>query len=268
MDSYSYVEVLREEFRGRQTKNETYSLRAFAKALKISHAHLSQVLRKKKRLSLNEAIRIGALLQWDEQRQRLFFLMVEYCWVRSRSEKERVAKELKAHSKAVAQKAYEVPAAHALKINSWHHFALLELSEIETFCPDPSWIAKKLEISATDVKKIIESLEIAGLLSVSDGFKKVHTNYTVGRVWTEEQKHARDKAHAFHLNQASKSLQSDSLSERDFSSVTMAFQKEKLPDAKKLIAEFRKSLLQLGERCSTKNSVFQLNVQFFEILGD
>ena len=61
-----------------------------------------------------------------------------------------------------------------LKVTSeLHHFSILELTHINSFNPDPSWIAKKLGISEQKAALAVERLIRLGFL-IQDGQELLH----------------------------------------------------------------------------------------------
>jgi transcriptional regulator with XRE-family HTH domain len=63
MRSVSFREVLQHELHARCERNPRYSLRAFARALALDHASLSQLLRGRRRVTTRAIRRIGKALR-------------------------------------------------------------------------------------------------------------------------------------------------------------------------------------------------------------
>lgn len=59
----AFREILQHELEQRRGRNARYSLRAFARALALDHASLSQILRGKRRLTPRTIRRLGAKLR-------------------------------------------------------------------------------------------------------------------------------------------------------------------------------------------------------------
>jgi transcriptional regulator with XRE-family HTH domain len=59
----SFRAVLQREFDQRRARNPRYSLRAFARALRVDHSALSQILRGRRRLTPRVIRRLGARLE-------------------------------------------------------------------------------------------------------------------------------------------------------------------------------------------------------------
>ena len=74
------------------------------------------------------------------------------------------------------------------------------------------------------------------------------------------------KAHFESLELARMSLERDAIDERDFSHITMAIDKKRIPEAKRRIREFRRSLCEFLEG-GDKEKVYRLNVQIFPMFG-
>jgi hypothetical protein len=67
-----YIKILQTEFINRKLVNPHYSLRTFAKDLRLKPNHLSYVLRRKKGLSKHNARTVAASLGYKEKEREIF----------------------------------------------------------------------------------------------------------------------------------------------------------------------------------------------------
>jgi len=81
---FNYIDFLKHQLELRLAKNQSYSLRAFARDLGLSASRLSEVLKKKKGLSINAAFLLTEKLGLTSKEKELFFLSVEALHSRSK----------------------------------------------------------------------------------------------------------------------------------------------------------------------------------------
>ena len=126
-------------------------------------------------------------------------------------------------------------------IADWYHFAILSLLETKDASSNIGWIAKRLRISRREAIGAVERMLRLGLLTKTiDGkLRLTRTSYTTSDEVTNT---AVRKNHSQILERARESLESDEIGMRDSTSMMMAINTERLPEAKKLIREFRDKL--------------------------
>jgi len=145
---------LQAEIASRCSGNPEYSLRAFAKSLDIDHSTLSQLVRGKRRMTVETIDRLCARLGVDEARTAAF-----------KSEALMNTREIPAAAyDAIVQLAQD--AAHLL--SEWTGFGILELLRLREFRPDSRWIANVLGVTADEVNVALQRLLRVGLLEMTD----------------------------------------------------------------------------------------------------
>jgi len=251
-------EILRENFVERIARNDSYSLRAFARDLEISPAFLSQILNGRRKPSLRQAIRLSAKLEFDEFERNDFL----------RSLANIQEESAKASVQRVGKRQPDVLTLELDRfrlVSDWYHGVILELMRTPDFRPSGGWIAKKIGISASEAGSAIKRLARLGLIRTED------------RRWERTQshvffptRHADVATKKFHRAMIGKAMDSLSSSEqrdyeaRDISGITMAIDPKRLGIAKKKIAVFRKQMSALLSKGET-SEVYQLNVQLFSL---
>ena len=142
-----------------------------------------------------------------------------------------------------AQKAdYELLAQDAFTvISDWYHFAILELTEVEDFKSDETWMARRLNIGVGEVRNAVERLLDFGLLNKNPKtgeLKQTHADLATpsGIPSREIRKHHRQI-----ILKAENSIESADINERDLSAMTFAFSESQMAEARRLIKEFRHS---------------------------
>jgi uncharacterized protein (TIGR02147 family) len=144
-------------------------------------------------------------------------------------------------------------------IADWFHFALLSLFETRNFRLDPDWAAKRLKLPVSLARSAFERFERLGILTRNERNELVFTpeNYASS---DDIPSAAVRQSHRQLLDLSKDSLDSCEVSQRDITSMSMAIDPSKLPEAKKLIRRFREQMsafLETGQR----DEVYALNVQ-------
>lgn len=238
---------LQTEYADRLRRNSRYSLRAFGRALDMDASSISQILAGKRRVSNK--------------------LIERVC------DKLGLSPELRIHlltGIAVAPKPvdnsnlyHQIPMDAFAVISDWHHYAILELTFTQNFDSSPAWIAKKLCISPTETKAAIERLERLDLIEVVDGkLRKTQafiTNFSDGFTGSALKNLQRQL-----LQKALDAIDEADPSEKDITSMTMSINPAKLPEARKLIQNFRRELCAFLED-GPRSRVYNLGVQLFPL---
>lgn len=247
--SQDYRQYLKAVLEERMSANPLYSLRAFARDLKISPQMLSFVLNKKKGLSPETAAEIAERLELDPAEASYFVDLVT--WLHSRSEQSRKIARYRIDERISASPKYRPLDVEAFKIISdWYHYAILEL----TFCPDfqsdPKWIAERLGISAHEASQALERLLALELLEKDKKGRLIKTELNISASYGTPSAALRKLARQL-LQKSIDSLETQSIEERDITNITMAIDPALLPEAKEMISSFRKKLcafLEQGKR--------------------
>src|SRR5262245_37974939 len=72
VESHSPAQFLKAQLLGRISRNPSYSVRAFARDLRISHSYLSQLLNERRRLSFRQAVQISDALNLSKEEKERF----------------------------------------------------------------------------------------------------------------------------------------------------------------------------------------------------
>lgn len=242
------IEWLNIELNIRREQNKRYSLRSFADFLGISSGMLSDILSGNRKFSIRLAHQACDALGYDETKRRDFISLVKTGHISSA-----LSSDDTHHSLSDEQ--------HAL-IDNDLSYPLLNLLDTDNFVYDLDWIARRLRTSPECVQETIDQLESLGVLSVSEN-KIVAAREHLWSTTEIPSAKIRD-AHKRQLQKASDALDETAIDLREFSSVSMAIDSRKIPQAKKLIDDFLKSMMSvLGE--GPKDEVYRLGVQFYNL---
>lgn len=260
-ENTSYRAVLREEFETRCSRNSLYSLRAFARDLKISPARISEIFSGKQGLSVVWAEKIASRLGYTAAETQVFCDLVQAESGKSEL-KRRLARTRLAQRASDKESSLQLDAFQA--IADWHHFALLELTTIARFKSDADWIAKRLGVSESAASLAIERLIRLGLLErASDGKLMAKDDFNASPDGIPSA--ALKQYHRQILEKALYALYRQSVSERSITNMILSFDQSSMQEAKELIKKFRRGFSRKLPASKVKDSVYCLSIQFFRL---
>lgn len=256
-DYRHYLKAILEE---RSKLKVGYSLRAFAGDLGMHPPRLSEILNEKKGLSLKAAGSVSSKLALSHDETEYFCDLVQHAHAKSPEQKRVASVRL---SKNRASDPYKLLKDDAYRsISEWYHYAILELTFTEEFQNDSNWIASRLKISPVQAKLALERLKRLKLLREVDGkLKKVDAHVTTSM---DIPSTAIRKTTSELLKKAASALEIQKIEDRDFSTLTMAIDKSKIPAAKEMIADFRRRLCDFLES-GQQQDVYCLSIQLFQL---
>lgn len=254
--------LLNEEFKKRKASNRSYSLRAFSRDLKVSSGFLSEVLSGKKRVSVDKAMALSRTLGWSWRDTQIFLQTAQLDSATSKHARRFIKSEIK---KTELQYGIfrNLKIQHFSPISNWYYFAIIEMTELAGFSDDPSWIANELQLDVQTATSALQYLKhYKYIYKNSKGRWIKNSNNAVKDVPSSEIR----KFHRQHLMNAERAIENQSFDKRHFSGITLAIDSKNIPKAINLITEFRSKMSVLMET-ETKNSLYHLAVQFFQLDG-
>ncbi len=135
-------------------------------------------------------------------------------------------------------------------ISDWHHYAILELTQTNGFQSNPGWIAKRLGIKTFEAEQALGRLKAMELIEEDAKGKLVRTKLNMTATFKIPNTALRKLARQY-LEKSIVALEEQAMEERDITNITMSIDPTRLPQAKKMIASFRRKLctfLEQGER--------------------
>lgn len=252
---------LLEELEHLRLKNPRYSLRAMAQRLGMSPGRLSEVMNGRRGLTRKTAEKIADRLDYDPKRRALFLATVE----RTNQTRSSSSATDPAPLKSIQPPKYDkidIDSFHV--VADWYHFAILSLMELNDFDPSPKWISSRLGITITQCEQAMERLKRTGLIEENKENGRLRSTGRNIETPTDIASSALKRSHRQTLEQAIQSLYDIPVEDRDITSMTMAISSKKLPEAKKLIREFRKKLAAFLEE-GKADEVYNLNIQLVPV---
>ena len=243
---------LQGELTRRCEANERYSLRAYARSLRIAPSALSAILNGKRPITGNMKLRLGLGLGLSPQDLGRF--------------QENKVQGTRAKGPGQTLEFQQIAFDAYAVIADWYHYAILELIYLENFQADPKWIAKSLGITKSEVNIAVERLQRVGLLKIENGTwtdttPNGHATNIQGNLTSE----ASRKLQRQILEKSIRALNEVPVTVRNHTSMTMAINTEDLPEAKERIANFRRELCAFLGRNGKPTQVYQLAVSFYPV---
>lgn len=237
--------ILQQEFVERCRKNQSYSLRAYAKSLGIEASPLSAILRGKRPIGSKTKKRLGLALGLS-------------------AEKLSELSDNKINSNIKMQ---QITLDSYALIADWYHYAILELIRVRSFKADIQYVSKTLGISATEAHIAVERLVRMGLLEINEKGQWLDTteNGFATNIQMDVTTAAARKLQLQILEKAADALKEVAIELRDHTSMTMAINPEDLPAAKEKIKKFRRELCVFLERNKKPTQVYQLGIALYPV---
>jgi uncharacterized protein (TIGR02147 family) len=246
--------LLRTNLISAQSKNFRFSLRSYSRLLGLNPGALSGIMNGRRNVSRDMAEKITRKLMVDPQeRADLLKLFPE-------KRKYRNTEELK---NSEVDKYLEIEASSFRMIAEWEHFALLSLVKTKNFKNDFDWIGERLGISKYRAQEVTERLISLGFLTQTPQGKLKRVQAKI-RSSDDTVNLSVQKSHEENLELAKSSLYRDSIQDRDFTSITMAVNPEKMKLAKEMIRKFQDELSEVLEADNNKE-VYRLSMQLFPL---
>jgi uncharacterized protein (TIGR02147 family) len=254
-----YREVLKRELGARLRRRGSYSLRAFARDLGVPAPKLSQILSGKCGLSPKRAMLVADQISLSEKERATFVTSVRACHGRSIEEREYAKSLLEADEQSYS----EIDLLQFKAIANWYYFAILEMTEfnhpvyLET-------VQTRLGLSAIEAGCAIAELSALGLLKKEMDGRLVQITKDLATTTDIPSRDIREH-HSQILRRAELSLESEGVATRDFSSMTLAIDSERVAEAKIWLKEFRRKFCKKLEQDPVRDRVYCLALQFFPL---
>jgi transcriptional regulator with XRE-family HTH domain len=242
--------LLQLELTARCQKNPNYSLRSFARSLQVEPSALSQIINGKRPLTQKMRLRLGTALGLSLHEIKEIPI--------TKDEDTDDRKTLKYQ---------EIGLDAFAAISDWYHYAILELTYVEGFKPDSSWISKRLGITKSETNIAIERLFRLGLLKKTKNgqWTDASENGVLSHIHPSLTSSAAKKYQKQLLELSSRSLVEDPIQERNHTSATFCFDTDDLPRAIEEISKFRRKFAAEFQPKKKAKQVYQLQISFFPL---
>jgi uncharacterized protein (TIGR02147 family) len=160
-----------------------------------------------------------------------------------------------------AQPAETTSAATFRYIAEWHHLPLKTLVSSRSFRHNLDWIGDRLrgKLPAAKIVRALQVLEQLGFIAREGRSWRVLRDVATA---LDVPSAAVRRHHVEMMTRAAEAVEELPVEERDMSSLTLLFDRRRLPEAKAALEAFRREFVQHFED-ATADDVFQLNMQLF-----
>ncbi len=261
LEELDYCRVLRSEYEHRRRNNPAYSLRSFARDLYLSPSRLSEVLNGKGHLSPSTLIEVGGRL--GIPKNEVLALQAALAYKSSPEDSPiKVSARNYLESYEYQRKFSQLTDETYRILADWHHFAILSALELETYDGTIAYLARVLCLEEKMVTEALERMANHNMVIVKDG--KYSATGEVFSTTNDIGSEALRESHRQNFKLASEALDDVDILLRDITSATIAIDIDRLPEAKKMIKEFRRNLSHFLES-GKKHAVYNFNIQLHPI---
>lgn len=262
-DYWDYRVFLTEWFKSAKSHNPAFSHRAFAKRAGFHSSNFPLLVMQGKRNLTDESLaHMMDGLKLNKQEREFFGSLVLFNQAKTNSEKDVFYRKLIRSKKY--QKLRPMERAKYGYYSAWYHPIVRELAASTDCDGTPEWIARQIDppITAEQAAKSIALLEELGFIEKTKDGKWRQTDTIIS---TGPEVHS-VVIHNYHkkiLDLAKVMMDRLSLKDRDVSALTVGVKRERIPEIRAKIAEFRREILKLVSEDTEPEQVAQLNIQFF-----
>jgi uncharacterized protein (TIGR02147 family) len=259
------VEILKQTLEEKRKKNAAYSQSAAARDLGVTHGYLSQVLTGKKRLNFKRGLQFSQFLKMDETRSDLFLRAIALESLKDPSCRSYFENSLSSEGLGQAREFATLELDRFRTLSEWFHIAILDLTLLDQFKPDPDWIATELGIEVEQVKSAAARLERLGLLEITpDRWIKTTAKLAVPTTYSDRAMRDFQEQMIEKAREALQSPDPEDFAAREISGLTFVVDPARMREAKTRVEKFKRDMLEfMGEgRCT---ALYQMNVQLFPL---
>jgi uncharacterized protein (TIGR02147 family) len=267
------VDFLNFELRERQKRDARFSLRAWSRQVGYKNpSYLSHVLSRKRRLKPEFAGKLASDLSLRGRPLKYFELLVMSQNAATEGEQETYRKLLASTKprRSGSSSANELSLETFSLVADWYHWAILEMTDLEGFDPEPKAIQKKLcvKVDLKTIRQATDRLLRAGLLTRDGSGRIVRSNKD-----SNNETHAPAQPEAvvaYHKQMGAlglKAVAEQGAEERTFYGSTLTFRRENMKKVQDILKEAHLQVLRFAEHGAKGEDVYQLNSQFFRLAG-
>ncbi len=259
---HSFNSFLRDAYLEKVSLQNDFTLLDFAETLQISPSMLTQIINRKRGVSHLSAVKIISILGFKNDEADFLLNLVA-------SEHSKSALQKESARQKVLQKIQEnQPSFNSNQfatIADWYYLALREACFIlpVSVHGDKKNLENFLGLTSPEINLALSKLKHLGIISEQEGFYKPTEKFFT--IESEKGNKAIQKFHSQILNLAIESVTQQSPEERDLGSIIFSFAPERLPEAQKLIKEFRRELNKLMSQDPKATTLYCFSSQFFKI---
>lgn len=260
-----YRKFLKEWYQEAKKSRSGFSFRSFSKRAGFQSPNFFKLVMDGDRNLTEESLTkfmIG--LKLNKQEQEFFRHLVFFNQAKNQKQKDFYYQKLLRSRKFNQLK--PVDKDHFDYCSTWYHPVVRELIASQGFDGTPEWLASHIspEITSAQARKSLEVLEKLGFIQKTSKGKWKQTSSLVS-TGAEVTSLALFNYHLNMLDLTKEILENVPAKRRDISSMTLGVVKERVPQLKKKIQEFRKEIMEFVSTDENPDEVVQMNIQLFPL---
>ena len=244
-----FREYLQNELAKRAKKNPRFSIRAFARVLKIEPSSLAQILGGKRTLTRAMCLRLSDSLGLSPT--KLNSLLKQSAAINPSTPSF-------SGFKRIQEDAFRV-------IADWHYYAILELTRLDSFKSDINWIARALGVSTAETSAAVERLKRLGYLKVDSRGRWIDTLGSAVNPGNERTEVAFREHQRQLLKKAIDALEEVPYDERVQSSMVLVGSRERIAEAKRRILNFIEELDEYMKAGEKPDDIYSITVSLIPL---
>lgn len=249
-----------------KAKNPRLSQAAFARHLRCSASSWSNFLEGRRGLSEGKLLEIGEKLRWrsDEMAHALQLRALEDT-ASPTSYTESVRRT--ARTRAMSSRRPRQEMAKTGTEIDFLSVVMRESVQLPEFARDPLASALRLGASPDLARRTLDRLLEKGVLEIGADGKYAKSTETPSVFLARGNSRTMREYYRRCLDEVSKRIRPETISRRYLGSETIAFDREKLPEAREIIDRCLDDLTALSYECGKPTAIYHAGVQFVEMLG-
>lgn len=237
------IELLNIEFERRMTKNPQYSLRAFARDLDVQAATMSHIMKRKRVPSPSFREKVYEGLHLSIEQKNLLEIDSESIFRFSDMEMDVF-----------------------VSLSNWYYDAIIELLRTKGFKSQEEFVAYRLGISLVEAETAIKRLMQMGLIKRMPNKTWAASNENTLAYGGDQTNFALQNLQRQLMEKAILALQEVPKKNREQASMTMAINKNDLPEVKLRIKKFQQEMCEFLQRPNREaDEVYQLVTTLFPL---
>ncbi len=257
-------DILKAALAERTKQNSRYSLRAMARHLSIQPSLLSELIRGNRKLTEETALKIADKLGMEPLEREYLRLLVQLERAKSANLREAILQSI-ARIRPAQAAVYDLTVDLFRTISDWHHFALLRLSEINSFEWTERAAAQALGITGHEVSQALERMRRLELIEIdaSGRPRKLTSDLLVSSPLPNE---ALQKYHTQMLSKTAEALKTQRPHERFSGTEDLVLDPAQLEQANEIFENCFKQILELSKkRKGPSAEIYHLGIHFFKL---
>lgn len=260
-DRQSSIDIIKDFYFARSTKNRSYSLRAFARDLKISPQVLSNMFHKRHKMSIRRAKEISLRLDFSKDEVEYFLALVEMESCRNKVQKDRAARKVTSLLNQMSLQELD-ERKHNLLTDA-ANILCLQMMKVDSYDGNPSFIAERTRLSMAQVENRLKKLTRLGVVEQQGiSYWPRNADFKVRTRFSSE------SVQLFHhqvIKRSLDSIKNQKMNERKLHSTVGAIDQKSYQKILQILEAAQKEVLSEMKNTESRKVVYACSLQFFSM---